>query len=153
MSIMFRYNTIYCTWHSVAAFPPTFKKKPLPITLYGAMGGNITIPCQPEAAPTPQITWLRNGGEIGSSGGNQVLNNGYLRLVNIPQGGDGIYTCRATNGDGVAESSTNLIVTGRFHVYIVHTFINKLLWSIFFLNKPKHINNHHTKLNRVRNYY
>jgi len=44
---------------------PSFKKKPLNPEIYGAEGKNITIECNPEAAPKPKFTWKKDGYTIG----------------------------------------------------------------------------------------
>ena len=40
--------------------------------MMGTVGGNLTLRCQPEAAPQPTITWTHNGAPVGSSGHAQV---------------------------------------------------------------------------------
>lgn len=44
---------------------PSFKKKPVKSEMYGAEGKNLTIECNPEAAPKPKFTWKKNGYIIG----------------------------------------------------------------------------------------
>lgn len=47
------------------ALRPSFKKKPLEPEMYGAQGKNVTIRCNPEAAPKPKFTWKKDGLVIG----------------------------------------------------------------------------------------
>lgn len=47
------------------ALRPSFKKKPLKSEIYGADGQNVTIECNPEAAPMPKFTWKKDGYIIG----------------------------------------------------------------------------------------
>ena len=99
------------------AFPPSFTKHPLESTTLGSLGGSLTILCHPEAAPRPNITWLHDGRAIsredsGSPAHLQPLTNGHLRIVNLSSSDQGIYTCKAVNEMGIAESSTTLTVLG-----------------------------------------
>jgi hypothetical protein len=47
------------------ALKPSFKKRPLELETYAAEGGNITITCNPEAAPRPKFVWKKDGNVIG----------------------------------------------------------------------------------------
>ena len=44
----------------VLAFPPSFGKDPLRELSFVAEGENVTIPCNPEGAPQPDIVWYDN---------------------------------------------------------------------------------------------
>lgn len=44
---------------------PSFKKKPLKPEIYSAEGRNVTIECNPEAAPKPKFTWKKDSYTIG----------------------------------------------------------------------------------------
>ncbi|KAJ8307944.1 hypothetical protein KUTeg_014504, partial [Tegillarca granosa] len=96
----------------VLAFPPTFMKSPLPTEVYGALNGNATIICNPEAAPTPEYKWLKNNADMGLSPTNtgsriRMLGNGNF----INYGDAAIYTCSVSNQYGSASSSTKLTVS------------------------------------------
>ncbi|XP_033733167.1 contactin-like [Pecten maximus] len=103
----------------VLSLKPSFLRNPLPITMYGAMNGNITIPCRPEAAPTPEIAWLKNGSPIGSRTGMHILYNGDLRIEGIQLLDAGLYTCQATNVNGQASSHCSVTVINR--MTFIHT--------------------------------
>ncbi|OWF48663.1 contactin-like isoform X2 [Mizuhopecten yessoensis] len=94
----------------VLSVKPSFFRNPLPMTMYGAMNGNITIPCRPEAAPTPEISWLRDGVPIGARTGLHVMYNGDLRMTRMQLSDEGLYTCEATNVNGKAQSHCKLTV-------------------------------------------
>lgn len=94
----------------VLSLKPSFTRTPLPMSMYGAVNGNITIPCRPEAAPTPEITWLKNGSPIGLRTGLEVLYNGDLRIKGVQMSDEGLYTCKATNVNGEASSHCALTV-------------------------------------------
>lgn len=50
----------------VLAFKPSFKKRPLEAETYAAENGNVTIKCNPEAAPKPTFVWKKDGNVIGN---------------------------------------------------------------------------------------
>ena len=122
------------------AFPPSFTKHPLESTTLGSLGGSLTILCHPEAAPRPNITWLHDGrvvtGEDSSSPAHlQPLTNGHLRIVNLSFSDQGIYTCKAVNELGTAESSTTLTVLGMIFMSRCMQHYETLHQNIF-LKKP-----------------
>ncbi|KAH9507424.1 hypothetical protein Btru_058046, partial [Bulinus truncatus] len=92
----------------VLYFAPTFMRTPLQSFIMASVGGNITIPCQPEAAPKAQIKWLKNGVE--EVGG--VLPSGALHLSGLSVSDSGNYTCVASNDLGEARSTCLLNVQG-----------------------------------------
>lgn len=47
------------------ALPPSFKKRPLEPETFAAEGGNVTMRCNPEAAPRPRFIWKKNGNVLG----------------------------------------------------------------------------------------
>ncbi|XP_078334418.1 contactin-like isoform X2 [Crassostrea virginica] len=102
----------------VLSFKPTFAKNPLSTTILAANNGNLTIPCIPEAAPVPSITWLKNGGKLalsitdGNQRGAQQLTNGYLKIVDISMADSGLYSCVAANKNGESMSTGNVTVVG-----------------------------------------
>lgn len=94
----------------VLSFAPTFKKKPLEPETYAAEGGNITVICNPEAAPRPKFTWKKDNNVIGSGGRRRILDNGNLVISPVSRDDDGLYTCIAQNTYGSDESSGRLII-------------------------------------------
>ncbi|XP_050293568.1 contactin isoform X2 [Anthonomus grandis grandis] len=94
----------------VLAFPPSFKKHPLESETYAAEGGNVTIRCNPEAAPRPIFTWKKDGIEIGVGGHRSIFPNGNLLLSPVSRDDEGVYTCTASNELGMAESKGRLII-------------------------------------------
>ncbi|ENN74113.1 hypothetical protein D910_11524 [Dendroctonus ponderosae] len=94
----------------VLAFQPSFKKNPVESETYAAEGGNVTIKCNPEAAPRPQFIWKKDGIEIGSGGHRRIFENGNLLISPVSRDDEGIYTCAASNELGLAESNGRLIV-------------------------------------------
>ncbi|XP_025081186.1 contactin-3-like [Pomacea canaliculata] len=96
----------------VLSFAPSFTKKPLPVQMSGAVGGDLVIQCNPEGAPLPQITWLRNGGQLttGTDGRYIQYPNGDLLIKTLQSSDAGTFTCKAVNDGGEAESSTTIFV-------------------------------------------
>lgn len=56
---------MFFIWYFVA-FKPSFKKHPLESETYAAEHGNVTIKCNPEAAPKPQFVWKKDFNVIGN---------------------------------------------------------------------------------------
>jgi Immunoglobulin domain len=48
-----------------AALKPSFAKRPLEQETYAHEGGNVTLKCNPEAAPIPKFTWKKETSVIG----------------------------------------------------------------------------------------
>ncbi|KAK6620391.1 hypothetical protein RUM44_006792 [Polyplax serrata] len=94
----------------VLSFKPSFEKRPLETETYAAEGGNVTIVCNPEAAPRPKFVWKKNNNIIGSGGRRKILENGNLIISPVSRDDEGIYTCTATNNYGMDESQGLLIV-------------------------------------------
>ncbi|XP_025106853.1 contactin-like isoform X2 [Pomacea canaliculata] len=95
----------------VLEFAPTFAKHPVAASLSAAVGGNVTIICNPESAPAPTYQWYRNDIDLqlqqGGSANNrlQLFLNGNLLITDVNLGDQGKYTCKATNSKGTAQSS------------------------------------------------
>ncbi|VEN63415.1 unnamed protein product [Callosobruchus maculatus] len=94
----------------VLAFRPSFKKHPLEFETYASEGGNVTIKCNPEAAPRPKFVWKKDGNIIGTGGHKHLFENGNLLLSPVSRDDEGLYTCTATNELGMDESKGRLIV-------------------------------------------
>ncbi|XP_021356952.1 contactin-like isoform X1 [Mizuhopecten yessoensis] len=107
----------------VLEFPPTFNKSPLPSSMMGARLGNITIACNPEAAPYPMFTWLFGGNDMSLREGDttsriRMLANGDLLLTRLVDADGGVYTCKVENSLGSAMSTTNLKILTRTSISV-----------------------------------
>ncbi|XP_049844901.1 contactin [Schistocerca gregaria] len=114
----------------ILSLKPSFKKRPLEPETYAAEGGNITINCNPEAAPRPSFVWKKDGSQIGSGGLREILRNGDLLIRSVSRNDEGLYTCIAENEYGVAESTGRLIVLRGPHfiqkmVPVAHTAVER----------------------------
>ncbi|XP_054721680.1 contactin-like [Uloborus diversus] len=94
----------------VISMKPSFAKYPLDSEMYAAEGGNVTIPCRPEAAPFPEFTYKRNNYGLSSSNRIQILANGFLYINPVVREDEGKYTCIAKNIHGTDYSEGLLIV-------------------------------------------
>ncbi|XP_069694656.1 contactin [Periplaneta americana] len=94
----------------ILSLKPSFKKRPLELETYAAEGKNITIICNPEAAPKPKFVWKKDGNVIGGGGRRRILDNGNLIISPVSRDDAGLYTCTATNSYGSDESKGRLIV-------------------------------------------
>ncbi|KAK7072713.1 Contactin-3, partial [Halocaridina rubra] len=101
----------------VLKLAPTFRKKPLEIEMYGAEGKNVTIVCNPEAAPRPTFEWRKDGLVIGRGGRRNILRNGNLIIDPVSREDEGNYTCTATNIYGTDSSTGRLIVLRKPEFY------------------------------------
>lgn len=94
----------------VLSLKPSFKKKPLESETYGSEGGNVTLRCNPEAAPKPSFTWKKDNIAIGAGGKIFITDSGNLIIRQLSRDNEGIYTCIAKNQYGSDESRGRLIV-------------------------------------------
>lgn len=102
----------YSTFLFVLAFKPTFAKYPLPESIDAALNGEVVIPCEPEGAPKPEITWLKNNVQVNSDSRVQIMPNNFLKITQINYGDQGFYECRAKNVLGTDGSFCKLNVKG-----------------------------------------
>ncbi|XP_071103024.1 contactin-like [Haliotis cracherodii] len=102
----------------VLAFAPSFVKHPLEPTIMGSVGGNVTIICNPEAAPFPTYNWAKDGSDLNLPDGDSTsrvrkLKNGNLFISPGQLSDSGRYDCTAQNVYGSATSSGQLtVITG-----------------------------------------
>lgn len=110
-------NTLKTTYSSaqlrVLAFKPSFKKRPMESETYAAEQGNITIICNPEAAPRPKYVWKKDGNVLGSGGHRRIMENGNMVISPVSRDDEGVYACQATNELGMDESRGLLIVLSK----------------------------------------
>lgn len=95
---------------------PSFKKKPMESETYAAVRGNVTIVCNPEAAPRPKFTWKQDGKILGAGGRRQILSNGNMIIRSVSEEDEGTYVCTATNQYGYDETRGRLIVLRKLTV-------------------------------------
>lgn len=101
----------------VLKLAPSFRKKPLEVEMYGAEGKNVTIVCNPEAAPRPNFEWRKDGLVVGNGGRRKILRNGNLVIDPVSREDEGNYTCTAKNVYGEDSSTGKLIVLRKPEFY------------------------------------
>ncbi|XP_015912441.1 contactin [Parasteatoda tepidariorum] len=94
----------------IITLKPSFAKYPMDNEMFAAEGGNITIPCRPEAAPFPEFTWKRDNYGLSSVGRIKILPNGYLHINPVRRDDEGRYSCIAKNQYGSDYTEGLLIV-------------------------------------------
>ncbi|XP_052821309.1 contactin-4-like [Mya arenaria] len=112
------YGTVFSSGElKVLSLTPNFDRSPMPAVSYAALNGNKTIACGVEAAPLPQVKWLKNGGDLGLSPSVDQFNRIWmdaaytLHINGVAAADAGTYTCSATNINGDANNHTRLVVT------------------------------------------
>ncbi|CAC5393347.1 unnamed protein product [Mytilus coruscus] len=98
--------------------------------IYGAVNGNITIQCRPEAAPAPTIEWYIGASLISSTDKFRRELNGDLIITGLGMADAGVYRCKVTNDLGSTESAGRLFVKGMsiiMHEQSSHTCTLELL--------------------------
>ncbi|KAK0161854.1 hypothetical protein PV327_008261 [Microctonus hyperodae] len=94
----------------VLSMKPSFKKHPMEPETYAADRGNVTLTCNPEAAPKPTFVWKKDGNVLGSGGRRHILENGNLVISPVSRDDEGMYVCVATNTYGNDETRGRLLV-------------------------------------------
>ncbi|XP_022243949.1 Down syndrome cell adhesion molecule-like protein Dscam2 isoform X2 [Limulus polyphemus] len=89
----------------VVRVPPRWRIKPSDLSV--VVGRSVTLHCQAEGYPQPQIVWERKAGSkvngyqhISTSYHHQVFENGSLTIEGVTEQDAGLYLCQATNGIG-----------------------------------------------------
>ncbi|NWI60418.1 HMCN1 protein, partial [Calyptomena viridis] len=71
---------------------------------------SVTLQCEAEGSPGPEISWHKDGQQITESLRRRVLSTGALQIVVVQPRDSGRYTCTAANPAGSSSSSTELAV-------------------------------------------
>ncbi|XP_068547343.1 hemicentin-1 isoform X4 [Anas acuta] len=71
---------------------------------------SVTLQCEAEGYPGPEISWHKDGQQITESMRRRVLSTGTLQIVFVQPADTGRYTCIAANLAGSSSSSMDLIV-------------------------------------------
>ncbi|KAH9496084.1 Contactin-2 [Bulinus truncatus] len=101
----------------VLAFKPSFARRPVNPSQMGTEGGQVTITCQPESAPPPIITWMKDGAPLPASTdlADRVVQliTGDLLIKSLLVSDKGIYRCTASNEFGSESSSCILTIASQ----------------------------------------
>lgn len=66
-----------------------------PHNQYPILGEDFAIQCQVRARPSPSVAWLYNG-ELLETDDHYIIDTYALKIKNVQESDDGIYTCRAS---------------------------------------------------------
>ncbi|KAH9496095.1 Contactin-5 [Bulinus truncatus] len=101
----------------VLAFKPSFARRPVNPSQMGTEGGQVNITCQPESAPPPIITWMKDGAPLPASTDIEdrvvQLITGDLLIKGLLVSDKGIYRCTASNEFGSESSSCILTIAAQ----------------------------------------
>ncbi|XP_066048296.1 hemicentin-1 [Chamaea fasciata] len=75
-----------------------------------AVDQSVTLQCEAEGYPGPEISWHKVGQQITESMRRRILSTGALQILFVQPGDSGRYTCTAANPAGSSTSSTELTV-------------------------------------------
>lgn len=77
------YVTVAITWDDA------------PKNQYPILGEDFSILCKVRARPSPSVDWLYNG-ELVKTNDHYIIDTHALKIKNVQESDDGIYTCRAS---------------------------------------------------------
>uniref|UniRef100_A0A3B3QTK8 Ig-like domain-containing protein n=1 Tax=Paramormyrops kingsleyae TaxID=1676925 RepID=A0A3B3QTK8_9TELE len=69
-------------------------------TSVAVLGQPVSLRCQVEGQPTPEITWLRDRRPVAEGARLRMFANGTLWLAAVQRTDSGLYTCSASNPAG-----------------------------------------------------
>ncbi|NXO39218.1 HMCN1 protein, partial [Locustella ochotensis] len=75
-----------------------------------AVDQSVTLQCEAEGYPGPEISWHKAGQQITESMRRRILSTGALQILFVQPEDSGRYTCTAANPAGSRSSSTELTV-------------------------------------------
>ncbi|KAF4016760.1 hypothetical protein G4228_008189 [Cervus hanglu yarkandensis] len=95
----------------VVHVPPSLREDGRRANVSGMAGQSLTLECDANGFPAPEITWLKDGRQIPAVGGHRLLDGARaLHFPRIQEGDSGLYSCRAENQAGIAQRDFDLLV-------------------------------------------
>nr|XP_020731255.1 hemicentin-2-like [Odocoileus virginianus texanus] len=95
----------------VVHVPPSLREDGRRANVSGMAGQSLTLECDANGFPAPEITWLKDGRQIPAAGGHRLLDGARaLHFPRIQESDSGLYSCRAENQAGTAERDFDLLV-------------------------------------------
>ena len=91
--------------------PPVISPHPKEYTT--AVDKPISLPCEADGLPPPDITWHKDGHAVMESVRQRILSSGALQIAFAQPDDAGQYTCMAANVAGSSSTSAKLTVHGR----------------------------------------
>ncbi|XP_014387685.1 PREDICTED: LOW QUALITY PROTEIN: hemicentin-2 [Myotis brandtii] len=94
-----------------ARVPPSIREDGRRANVSGMAGQALTLECDANGFPAPEITWFKDGQLIPEGDSHRLLNEARaLHLPRIQAGDSGLYSCRAENAAGTAQRDFELLV-------------------------------------------
>nr|XP_012807460.2 hemicentin-2 [Jaculus jaculus] len=95
----------------VVYVPPGIRDNKHKTNVSGLAGQSLTLECDANGFPTPEITWLKDGRLFLDADGHHLLDGARsLHFPRIQEGDSGLYSCRAENQAGSAQRDFHLAV-------------------------------------------
>ncbi|XP_008585904.1 PREDICTED: hemicentin-2-like, partial [Galeopterus variegatus] len=95
----------------VVYVPPSIREDGHKSNVSGMAGQPLTLECDANGFPAPEIVWLKDGQLIPEVGSHHLLDGARsLHFPRIQEGDSGLYSCRAENQAGTAQRDFNLLV-------------------------------------------
>ncbi|XP_046530474.1 hemicentin-2 isoform X1 [Equus quagga] len=95
----------------VVYVPPSIREDRRRTNVSGMAGQSLTLECDANGFPAPEIVWLKDGQLIPKVGSHRLLDGARaLHFPRIQEGDSGLYSCRAENQAGAAQRDFDLLV-------------------------------------------
>ncbi|XP_053415690.1 hemicentin-2 [Nycticebus coucang] len=95
----------------VVHVPPSIREDGHKASVSGMAGQSLTLECDANGSPSPEIMWLKDGQLISEASSHHLLDGARsLHFPRIQQGDSGLYSCRVENQAGTAQRDFNLLV-------------------------------------------
>ncbi|XP_032334547.1 hemicentin-2 isoform X3 [Camelus ferus] len=95
----------------VVLVPPSIREDGRQANVSGMAGQSLTLECDVNGFPAPEIVWLKDGQLIPKVGSHRLLDGARaLHFPRIQEGDAGLYSCRAENQAGTAQRDFDLLV-------------------------------------------
>uniref|UniRef100_A0A7N5KTI0 Hemicentin 2 n=1 Tax=Ailuropoda melanoleuca TaxID=9646 RepID=A0A7N5KTI0_AILME len=95
----------------VVYVPPSIREDGRRANLSGMAGQSLTLECDANGFPAPEIVWFKDGQPIPETGRHRLLDKPWaLHFPRIQEGDSGLYSCRAENQAGTAQRDFDLLV-------------------------------------------
>lgn len=98
----------FLNFHNPFSVPPVIKSQPKEYVV--PVDQSVTLQCEAEGNPGPEISWHKDGQQVTESMRRRILSTGALQIVLVQPGDAGRYTCIAANVAGSSSSSMELVV-------------------------------------------
>ncbi|CAD7667905.1 unnamed protein product [Nyctereutes procyonoides] len=95
----------------VVYVPPSIREDWHRTNVSGMAGQSLTLECDVNGFPAPEIVWLKDGQLIPEASSHRLPDKPQaLHLPRIQEGDSGLYSCRAENQAGTAQRDFHLLV-------------------------------------------